>query len=179
MASALSRESQRQSCIALVASITEPPPTATRRSAAAARAARAPATTSSRGLCDRIAVWLPACREPRAFSTRCSGPSCFCASERVEVTNTRLAPRRSASATTASAAGVPKTMRSWAVTLKVPLVNWALVPLIGLLRTLGKLDNLSLASRTAPGNRQWQDGFPSHPDRHYHHPTRAAGTDKP
>ena len=56
MASALSRPIQRQSCIALVASITEPPPTATSRSALAARAALAPATTSSRGLCDLIAA---------------------------------------------------------------------------------------------------------------------------
>src|SRR5438128_9149694 len=51
---------------------------------------------------------------------RCSGPFSFCASERVDVTNTRLAPTRSASATTASPAGVPTTMRSWAVIWKVP-----------------------------------------------------------
>ncbi len=56
---------------------------------------------------------------------RCSGPSSFCASERVEVTNTRLAPTRSASATTASPAGVPNTMRSCAVTLKLPAAGAA------------------------------------------------------
>ena len=55
MASGLSSPSQRHSSIALVASITEPPPTATSRSALAARAALAPATTSSRGLCDLMA----------------------------------------------------------------------------------------------------------------------------
>ena len=52
MASGLSSPTHRQSCMALVASITDPPPTATSRSALAARAAAAPATTSSRGLCD-------------------------------------------------------------------------------------------------------------------------------
>ena len=54
---------------------------------------------------------------------RCRGPISFCASERVEVTNTRRAPTRSASATIASPAGMPNTMRSCAVTWKVPAVS--------------------------------------------------------
>src|SRR5581483_11983258 len=120
MASGLSSPIHRHSSIALVASITEPPPTATSRSALAARAAFAPATTSSRGLWAEMAEWVPTCRAPSAFTRRCSGPSCFCASERVEVTNTRLAPMRSASATTASPAGCPKMILSCAVTLKLP-----------------------------------------------------------
>ena len=59
MASGLSSPAHRQSCMALVASITEPPPTATSRSAFASRAALAPATTSSRGECDLMAAYVP------------------------------------------------------------------------------------------------------------------------
>ena len=42
----------------------------------------------------------------------------------------RLAPYRSASASTASPAGVPKMMRSCAVTLKVPALRPAVVSLM-------------------------------------------------
>ena len=120
MASGASSPSQRHSSIALVASITEPPPTATIRSAPASRAALAPATTSSRGLCDRMAAQVPAWRPPSARSTRCSGPFSSRVSDRVEVTSTRRAPQRFTSAMRASSAGVPKTMRSCAVTWNVP-----------------------------------------------------------
>ena len=49
------------------------------------------------------------------------------ASERVDVTKMRLAPYRSASASTASPAGVPNMMRSCAVTLKVAALRPAAV----------------------------------------------------
>src|SRR5215468_5539368 len=131
MAAGLSSPIHRQSSMPLVASMTEPPPTATSRSALASRAALAPATTSSRGLCERIVAWVPTWRAPSAFSRRCRGPFSFCARERVEVTNTRCAPIRSASATTASPAGSPNTMRSCAVMLKVPGRSPGVVLLMG------------------------------------------------
>ncbi|HEY5830698.1 MAG TPA: hypothetical protein VIV01_20245, partial [Hyphomicrobiaceae bacterium] len=63
---------------------------------------------------------VPTWAAPSAASTRCSGPISFCASERVEVTNTRLAPTRWASAATASPAATPNTTRSSACTWKTP-----------------------------------------------------------
>ena len=111
----------RHSCMALVASTTDPPPTATSKSAFASRAALAACTTSSLGLCDEISVNDPAYRSASAISMRCNGPSSIAASERVEVTKTRLAPVTSASLFTASGAGVPNATRSNDCTLKIPL----------------------------------------------------------
>ena len=111
---------QKQTCTAFAASIAEPPPMPTSKSALHSRAAAAAASTSSRGLWARTAAKEPACRGPSARAMRCTGPSASTPSERPEIKNTRCAPSRTASASTASPAGTPCTMRSCAAIMKVP-----------------------------------------------------------
>src|ERR1700687_4224613 len=127
MSSTLRTSLARQSCTAL-----------------AARACSVAAMTASRGVCGGIASKVATQREPRAFRIFSIASVCRL---RVPLTirNARAARRRSTCATTASAAGRPKTTSSMAPKTTRPLCTTIILP--GLLALCSLGNNLAESSR--------------------------------